>query len=869
MIELSVLGLHAVRGSDGRELGSLPAQPKRFALLAYLAIGGAGDHRRDSLAAMFWPDMDQFAARRALRNTLYHLREALGDGVIIARGDAVSIDPAALTSDVARLRDAVHEGRYEEAVDCFRGELLAGVHFANAGEEFEEWLSHERLRVTELVIRAIRALVEREELAGNIPAATYWAQRGCALAPDDEGWVRRGMSLLETGGDTGGALRLYETYARRLATEFDATPSAETEALATRIRSGGRKPLARRDPAPSPARSFTTATTESAGGAGGPPGARATSLPRAPRRRRVGIWAALVGAAAVLVLLVARTTGALHPPGVAKRARVLVTVFDNRTGDTVFQSLGRMTEDWLAQGILRTHLVDVVDPRAVYVQGRASEPGAAGALALAHRTGAAIVISGSYYRTGDTLFVQATITDAGTGRIVRVVGPILSSVRTPIAALDELRSRVMSALAATVDVRAAQDLGGGEVPPFDAYRDYVDGWDVYWHGDGGRAKGLFLRAARRDTAFTAAALAAATAAANSNDCPLVDSLARALDTQSRQLAHVDRLSLQIADARCHGRNEEMLRLTLERADLAPGSASDQMSAAAAALWANRPKRALEMLRRVDPARDLGWSTDTTHFAYWTSMTEALHMLGRHREELAATDRLSPGAPLGRVWLRASAFAALSQPTAALALLDSALTLPVETVTDIGLAPYTDGRPQYTMTPGWVANWISRELAVHGDTVASRQAAMRAVAWYRSRPDEERSTPEERLVAAWSLEMLGAYPDAEGISRQLVAEDSTNVDFRGELAGLAAERGDTALADSLDRWLAAQPVAHVGWSASVYRARVAALLGRADAAVARTREAFDEGVWPRWLHQEPALEMLRGRADFDALVAPKG
>ena len=69
-------------------LGSLPAQPKRFALLAYLAIGaGTGYHRRDSLAAMFWPDMDQFAARRALRNTLYHLREALGDGVIVTRGD--------------------------------------------------------------------------------------------------------------------------------------------------------------------------------------------------------------------------------------------------------------------------------------------------------------------------------------------------------------------------------------------------------------------------------------------------------------------------------------------------------------------------------------------------------------------------------------------------------------------------------------------------------------------------------------------------------------------------------------------------------------------------------------------------------------
>ena len=205
---------------------------------------------------------------------------------------------------------------------------------------------------------------------------------------------------------------------------------------------------------------------------------------------------------------------------------------------------------------------------------------------------------------------------------------------------------------------------------------------------------------------------------------------------------------------------------------------------------------------------------------------------------------------------------------ALALLDSALALPVETVADIGLAPFTDGRPQYTVTPAWVASWISRELAVHGDTAAARQAAARAMTWFRGRSPEERAAYEERLVASWSLEMLGDYAAASRIARQLVAEDSTNVDFRGELAGLAAERGDTALADSLDRWLAAQPVARVSWSASMYRARVAAMLGRRDSAVARTRDALDEGAWPGWFHQEPALMRLRDRADFRALIAPR-
>ena len=128
MIELNLLGLQSLRGSDGRELTSLLAQPKRFTLLAYLAITGEGGyHRRDTLAALFWPELDQFAARRALRNTLYHLREALGDGVIVTQGDdAVSIDPAALSCDVTRLAAAVQEQRYEAAVEYYRGPLLAG-----------------------------------------------------------------------------------------------------------------------------------------------------------------------------------------------------------------------------------------------------------------------------------------------------------------------------------------------------------------------------------------------------------------------------------------------------------------------------------------------------------------------------------------------------------------------------------------------------------------------------------------------------------------------------------------------------------------------------------------------------------------------
>jgi DNA-binding SARP family transcriptional activator/tetratricopeptide (TPR) repeat protein len=865
MIELSLLGLHALRGPDGRELGTLPAQPKRFALLAFLAIGATGGyHRRDTLAAMFWPDLDQFAARRALRNTLYHLRDALGDGVIVTQGDdAVAIDPARLTCDVTRLGEAVEAGRYEEAVELYRGELLAGMHFANAGEAFEEWLSRERARVVEMAMRSLRALAEREEKTGNSAAAAMWAQRACALVPGDESWHRRAMSLLDRAGDTGGALRLHEAYARRLRAEFNAVPSAETESLAARIRAGGGGGGGQQQPAARAAPDQLSATEAA-------PMAPLSTIGPEPsaRRRRIALTAAAIAAAAIAIVLAVRATSATHSGVAAARQRVLVEVFDNRTGDAGVQSLGRMAQDWIAQGLLRTELVDVVDPRAVYVQTHLVGGGAADPATLARHTGATVLVSGSYFRTGDTLFFDAAVTNARTGRVAGVVGPILSSARNPVAGLDELRSRVMSAVATAVEVRATMDIRGPEVPPFDVYRDYVDGWDAFWHGDGLQAEKLFLRSARGDTLFTPAVLAAAMTGSNRNHCTLSDSLAHVLATRSRPLDRKDRLTVQIIDARCRGKNEEMLRLTLERAKLDPASPGNLTSAAAAASWANRPGVQLELLKRIDPTVDLAWSTDSTHVAYWTGLTSALHSLGRHREELAVTDRMAPGAPLTRIWIRATALAALSRPTAALALLDSALTLPVETANDIGLAPYTDGRPEYTTTPAWIAWWVGCELAVHGDSVAARQAAQRAVAWYRSRPPEERATFEERLVAAWSLEMAGSRVEAEAIARQLLQEDTTNVDVQAELAGLAAERGDVARADSIDRWLAAQPVSQANWSALIYRARVAALLGRLDSAVALTRQALDAGAWPGWIHREPAFVPLHGRPDFVALTAPK-
>jgi hypothetical protein len=59
VIRLRVLGPVALHDSSGSEISAVLAQPKRLALLAYLAADQAGAFRRgDTPLGLFWPELD-------------------------------------------------------------------------------------------------------------------------------------------------------------------------------------------------------------------------------------------------------------------------------------------------------------------------------------------------------------------------------------------------------------------------------------------------------------------------------------------------------------------------------------------------------------------------------------------------------------------------------------------------------------------------------------------------------------------------------------------------------------------------------------------------------------------------------------------
>lgn len=96
-VRLFTLGALDLQAADGTELRSVLAQPRRIALLAYLALATPrGPHRRDRLLALFWPDQDESHAHNALSQAF---------SILIAQGlDRPSLNTATPATRLYALR---------------------------------------------------------------------------------------------------------------------------------------------------------------------------------------------------------------------------------------------------------------------------------------------------------------------------------------------------------------------------------------------------------------------------------------------------------------------------------------------------------------------------------------------------------------------------------------------------------------------------------------------------------------------------------------------------------------------------------------------------------------------------------------------
>jgi DNA-binding SARP family transcriptional activator/TolB-like protein len=539
MIELRTLGTLELTSADSNAVSSVLAQPRRSALLCYLALAfPRGFHRRDTLFALFWPEVDADQARHALRQSLYFLRRQLGLQAIVSRGDdELALAPEQVHCDVWDFDAAIDQGRPADALAQYRGELLAGFHISGAAE-FERWLDDERARVRQRAVEAGWALAAAREREGETTGAVDAARRAASLAPTDETALRRLMLLLERLGDRAGALRAYQDFAWKLREEYELEPSAETQAVVARIRAEARpSPFAApghsNGPSPAAGNGDSTAGTPLAGTLRPPrPGAtdllpevefRSPALvteptPDSPPSRVRGP-AAIVGGAVLLLLLLwpaglylrtqarDRTLSAPAPPAGEAAPAVAVLPFAVQEGALANWREGLV--DLLSMNLRGVTGLRAVESRTLLARwreqvGDEETPELATALDVADRAGARYAVVGSLMVNGPFVVLSSGVHEVAGRRMLgtaRSQGPVDSIFSLVDRLTVEILRLVLRGEARELSRINLAQLSTSSLP---ALKSYLEGEALFRRSQFQRAAEAYATAVEADSSFALA-----------------------------------------------------------------------------------------------------------------------------------------------------------------------------------------------------------------------------------------------------------------------------------------------------------------------------------------------------------------------------
>lgn len=260
MIEFRTFGGADLSGIEDKTARSAATQPKRLALIAYLATAEASVfRRRDVAVADLWPELDASRARAALRQALHALRRALGESAIVTRGEEeIGVNREVLWCDAVVFRECRDDNRFDEALALYRGDFLHGFFPSDVAPEFQQWIDDTRAELRRQAAECAAVLSDVARRSGDFAKAISLARRASELAPDDERAVANLIAILDASGDRVGALETYEALVARLKAEYDVAPSPETQELVRRVRertTASVSPPGGEQPSPSPPKS--------------------------------------------------------------------------------------------------------------------------------------------------------------------------------------------------------------------------------------------------------------------------------------------------------------------------------------------------------------------------------------------------------------------------------------------------------------------------------------------------------------------------------------------------------------------------------------------------------------------------------------
>ncbi len=565
-----------------------------------------------------------------------------------------------------------------------------------------------------------------------------------------------------------------------------------------------------------------------------------------------GMWALGPERRATLATLLTR------PQATLVANRIVVAPLDNRTGDSTLAPIGDMAADWIARGLTQTGQFQVVDPRTAWLTAklvnqmpRLLRPAEA-AVGIAQETGSGLVVSGGYYREGDSLRFDVQVTDVASHKLTRSLDPVSAAVGDPTSVIPTLARRTVATVATAVDtVSMGMSAGLSQPPSYQAYEEVSRAWESFWRGD---TTDVFQRTAHAtalDSGYMPPRLMEAYVRSLEGQWPAVDSIVRVVEPHRGRLTPAENAIVDGLQANLRGDRPGRVRAARELARSTPGSFEGYTLLADMALSVDDPGQAIEALSHVDPDRGLLLLSPI----YWQTMARALHQRGQYDDELEVARRGTRRFPddLGPQVALIRAFAALGRTE--------------DLRHKVSRAPAAGADARFEWSYRLLAG--AAELRTHG---RAREAERLLASAPLAEPLAAVVAPaaEADRIGADLLYEAGHWADARRRYAEVLARHPRDIESLVGRGAAAARLGDRSELARADEQLAAWPDRFALGRNTYGRARLAAVLGDSARAVTLLGQSFREGypvvsIWERHVHSERDFAGWEAYAPFRALM----
>jgi serine/threonine protein kinase/tetratricopeptide (TPR) repeat protein len=563
--------------------------------------------------------------------------------------------------------------------------------------------------------------------------------------------------------------------------------------------------------------------------------------------------------------------------------RVVVSLFENRTGDANLDTVALLAADSLTRALLQSGDAGVAANPAIAsgVGSLRKSPTGQSASdafhALAVQTGAGLVVTGAIYLEGDTLRFESQLFDAAKAQLAVALNPVTGPRARPSEVIASMEQRVMTAVADFVE--------GALYPGM-----YIPTYEAYQEAERGRtALGIDYDAALRhyelalklDPAWIALRLSMSGALSDQNMYREAAAQLDLLESHVGALTPYDQHRLRMNRAWLKGKYSDALQASIERDRLTPGLKSDT---GYIALCTNQPRLAVNHFSKFSTKSGSPSDAWGDYF-----LADAHHLLGEYAAELEVAQQGRGRFPsmVGFHGQEARALIALGRIAEAERVVDASLI--VQSISD--LPKGTEISTMEKIDPGQMMCLVSMELAAHGYRENALAMAGRAVAWFESRPSEEARKPAHQWLLALACYLAERWEKAQKLyepmahlERPIKAEGwseenafALTVRFRGRLGAIAVRRGDRAGAERIAAELRKVERPYLFGENFYQCACIEAQLGDKAKAVELLRDAIAKGIggtldwygYAEAFHRAPELAPLRGYEPFEELIRPKG